>query len=292
LDYTLHLETLRSDNIQRSYEEAFYPGGKGINVSNVLTRLDVPNVALGFVAGFTGNEIERLVKELGIQSKFVHIAAGNSRVNVKIRPQDGTETDINASGCDIDTPSLNAFYKQIEKLHDDDYLVVSGSVPKALPSNIYETILRRISSRPINCAIDATGKLLRSTLKYKPFLIKPNKEELGELFGQFVSTSDDVVRLAETLQKEGARNVLVSMGSDGAILVTEDHKMFRAQRIRGTVVNTVGAGDAMTAGFIAGWLKHGDYQKAINLGAAAGAATAFCESIATKDEIYSIFNTL
>jgi len=292
LDYTLKLEGLTADSIQRSTRETFYAGGKGINVSNILTQLEIPNIALGFIAGFTGMEIERLVYGLGIIPDFIHLASGNSRINVKIRSADGTETDINARGCDLDEKALNEFYNKLDRLETGDYLVLSGSIPNSLPSDIYEQILHSLSGKKIECLVDATGELLLNTLKYNPFLIKPNKEELGELFGETVKTGDDVFRFAKALQDKGARNVLVSMGSEGGILLTEYGQSIQASAIHGRAVNTVGAGDSMLAGFLAGWIKYEDYQKALNLGTASGAATAFCEGIAAKDEILRLYNTL
>jgi 1-phosphofructokinase len=291
LDYTIRLETFAAGMIQKSSGESYYAGGKGINVSNVLTQLGIPNTALGFVAGFTGDEIEKLARALGITTDFIHMPSGNSRINVKIRPANGEETDINTGGCDIDNASLNEFYGKIEQIGTDDYLVLSGSIPRSLPQDIYETVLSKLSSKKVNCCVDATGGLLRNTLKYGPFLIKPNEEELGELFGETIRSEDDILRLAKLLRQEGARNILVSMGAKGAMLLTESEEKIKAPIVRGALVNTVGAGDSMLAGFLAGWLKYGDYKQALALGSASGAATAFCENIATGDEIQRLYES-
>lgn len=292
LDYTLRLESLMTGSIQRSDFESFYAGGKGINVSNVLTQLQIPNVALGFVAGFTGGEIERLVHALGVKTDFVYISTGTSRINIKIRTAGGTETDINARGCKIDAVSLGEFFRKIDALRDGDYLVLAGSVPNSLSQDIYENVMRRLVAKEINYLVDAEGTLLEKTLKYNPFLIKPNKEELEELLGKTAKDDKDIILFAEELQKEGARNVLVSMGADGAILLAESGQRIKAPAVYGKVVNTVGAGDSMVAGFLAGWLKYGTYDKALSLGSAAGAATSFCENIAAREEIYGVLNVL
>lgn len=292
LDYALKLESLDEGMILRAISENLYAGGKGINVSNVLTQLEIPNVALGFVAGFTGAEIERRAHLLGVKTDFIRLPQGNSRINVKIRTADGTETAINARGCGIDDESLNEFYGKIDALGTGDFLVLSGSVPESLPDDVYEAILRRLCGKQAHCIVDAAGPLLRNALKCKPFLIKPNLEELCGLFGQAAETENAVFNLAKSLQCEGARNVLVSMGAEGSLLLTEAGERIRAPLARAATASTVGAGDSMVAGFLAGWLKYGDYQKALALGTAAGAATAFSEGIAKRGEIERVFESL
>jgi 1-phosphofructokinase len=324
LDYTMWLEHLSPGRVQKSVRESIVAGGKGINVSTILTQLGIQNTALGFIAGFSGDEIERLVNGQGIKHEFIHLQNGNSRINVKIRTANGEETDINSSGCDIDKASLNQFYLKLDNISAGDYLILSGSVPNSLAPEIYETILGRYRTKGVHFVVDATGNLLRGTLKHAPFLIKPNKDEICELFGiptESIKTDDDLIRLAKSLQDDGARNVLISMGADGAMLLSETGEIIKTPGMRkatayniaaheteqytipesseaseitdnNIAVNTVGAGDSMVAGFIAGWLLYGDYRKALALGAAAGTATAFSEGLAIKNDILKQFKTM
>jgi 1-phosphofructokinase len=314
LDYTLWLDSLEAGRIQNSVFESCVAGGKGINVSNVLTRLGAPNVALGFIAGFTGDEIERQVRSWGMDCGFIRLPGGASRINVKIRTAPGaaagaasrdtscpfgagpsgivTETDINARGPVIDADELGELYGRLAGLNCGDYLILSGSVPAPLPDDIYEKALVKVSGMGVNCVVDAAGALLRSTLKHRPFLIKPNKEELGALFGREIGSDADLRECAEKLQSEGAANVLVSKGGDGAALLTETGEFIAMAAPHGKPVSTVGAGDSMVAGFVAGWLEYGDYAKALAMGTAAGAATAFSEGIASRDGILAQFARL
>lgn len=282
VDYIVHTKELRAGATNRSDSEEIYFGGKGINVSIVLSELGVKSKALGFVAGFTGAAIEQGVSEKGIDADFVHLSGGFSRINVKIKS--GEETELNGQGPKIPDEAVQQLFAKLDELQDGDTLVLAGSIPSSLPSDIYERILARLSGRKIRAVVDATKDLLVKVLKYQPFLIKPNNFELGEIFGVELHTTDEIVKYAEKLHEMGARNVLVSMAGDGAVLLDETGKTHVCGVCRGTVKNSVGAGDSMVAGFIAGCEKAG-YEYALKLGTAAGGATAFSEGLATKEKI-------
>ena len=282
VDYIVHTKELRAGATNRSDSEEIYFGGKGINVSIVLSELGVKSKALGFVAGFTGAAIERGVSEKGIDADFVHLSGGFSRINVKIKSDE--ETELNGQGPKIPDEAVQQLFAKLDELQDGDTLVLAGSIPSSLPSDIYERILARLSGRKIRAVVDATKDLLVKVLKYQPFLIKPNNFELGEIFGVELHTADEIVKYAEKLHEMGARNVLVSMAGDGAVLLDETGKTHVCGVCRGTVKNSVGAGDSMVAGFIAGCEKAG-YEYALKLGTAAGGATAFSEGRATKEKI-------
>ena len=282
VDYIVHTKELRAGATNRSDSEEIYFGGKGINVSIVLSELGVKSKALGFVAGFTGAAIERGVSEKGIDADFVHLSGGFSRINVKIKSDE--ETELNGQGPKIPDEAVQQLFAKLDELQDGDTLVLAGSIPSSLPSDIYERILARLSGRKIRAVVDATKDLLVKVLKYQPFLIKPNNFELGEIFGVELHTTDEIVKYAEKLHEMGARNVLVSMAGDGAVLLDETGKTHVCGVCRGTVKNSVGAGDSMVAGFIAGCEKAG-YEYALKLGTAAGGATAFSEGLATKEKI-------
>lgn len=282
VDYIVHTKELRAGATNRSDSEEIYFGGKGINVSIVLSELGVKSKALGFVAGFTGAAIERGVSEKGIDADFVHLSGGFSRINVKIKSDE--ETELNGQGPKIPDEAVQQLFAKLDELQDGDTLVLAGSIPSSLPSDIYERILARLSGRKIRTVVDATKDLLVKVLKYQPFLIKPNNFELGEIFGVELHTTDEIVKYAEKLHEMGARNVLVSMAGDGAVLLDETGKTHVCGVCRGTVKNSVGAGDSMVAGFIAGCEKAG-YEYALKLGTAAGGATAFSEGLATKEKI-------
>lgn len=292
LDYVVRLSQLVPGTVNRTEEESLQCGGKGINVSTVLKALGVPSVALGFAAGFTGRALVDSLTEQGIANEFVTLPAGLSRINVKLKT--GQETEINGRGPDIDPESLEVLCRRLDRLTGEDMLVLAGSIPASLPSDIYERILERV--KPTGCAavVDATGDLLARVLPYRPFLIKPNHLELGELCGVTLSPQDTsaVTAAARTLQERGARNVLVSMAGDGALLVTEDGQILRQAAAKGKVLNSVGAGDSMVAGFLAGWQSTGDYTHALRLGTAAGGATAFSVALATRQEIDRVLETL
>ena len=288
-DYVIGIDSIKTGELNRTNREEIFIGGKGINVSLVLKELGVRSVAMGFVAGFTGTEIEKRLNEVGIETDFVRLKDGNSRINVKILSEQ--ETEINARGPEISEGDIKEFFDKLDTLKDDDVLVLSGSVPSSMPSDIYETILKRLSGKKIMTVADASGDLLKRTLKYKPFLIKPNNVELGELFGVKLKTADECEEYARRLKEMGAVNVLVSLAGEGALLIDKDGKGHKIKAFGGKVINSVGAGDSMVAGFIAGMLK-GDSGYALRLGAACGAATAFSEGIAKREDIEKLFGKL
>lgn len=289
IDYVIHTGEMKLGATNRSEKEEMYFGGKGINVSIVLRELGIDSKALGFTAGFTGEAIEKGLSEMGINADFVRLKNGNSRINVKIKSTE--ETELNGQGPDIDEAAINALFAKLDKLSDGDTLILAGSISSSLPSDIYEKILGRLSGRNIKTVVDATKDLLLNVLKYKPFLVKPNNHELGEMFGTELKTDEEIEKYARKLQEMGAVNVLISMAGDGAILIDEYGKMHRCGVCKGTVRNSVGAGDSMVAGFTAGSLK-GDYEYALKLGTAAGGATAFSDGLAEKAKIDELLKTL
>lgn len=290
IDYLVYVPELSVGSIIRSEKESTFCGGKGINVSLILQELGIESTATGFLAGFTGSAIEQALSGGAIRTDFVHLKEGLTRINVKIRS--GQETDINARGPAISDSEIGELLKKLEILKSGDILVLAGSIPNTLPSDIYEKIMEQLSGRGILFVVDATGDLLMNSLKYKPFLIKPNNDELGEIFGVKISTPEEALKYAEELRKTGAVNVLVSMGSKGAVLIDENGEKHSFGAIDGKVVNTVGAGDSMVAGFIAGYLQKGDYEYALKLGSAAGAATAFREGVAKREEIVELLSKM
>lgn len=289
IDYVVHTAEMRLGEVNRSSSEEMYFGGKGINVSIVLNELGTPSIALGFTAGFTGEAIENGIKAMGIKSDFVRLKTGNSRINVKIKA--GEETELNGQGPHIDDEALEALFVKLDKLSDGDTLVLAGSIPSCLPSDIYERIMQRLSDRKIRTVVDATNDLLLNVLKYKPFLIKPNNHELGEMFGVTLSEDEEIERYARKLKDMGAINVLISMAGDGAMLIDENGKCHRCGVCKGKVRNSVGAGDSMVAGFLTG-AQSGDYEYALKLGTAAGGATAFSEGLAVKTKIEELLAQL
>ena len=292
IDYVVHTGEMKLGMTNRSEREEMYFGGKGINVSIVLRELGVDSKALGFTAGFTGEAIEKGLADMGIDTDFVRLENGNSRINVKIKSEE--ETELNGQGPDIDDDAVAALFEKLEALRDGDTLVLSGSIPSSLPSDIYERILAKLAGRDIRTVVDATKDLLLNVLKYKPFLIKPNNHELGEMFGVALSTDADIEKYARKLQEMGARNVLISMAGDGAMLIDENGEKHRCGVCKGTVKNSVGAGDSMVAGFTAG-IQQGDqldYEYALKLGTAAGGATAFSDGLAQKEKIAELLETL
>ena len=289
IDYVVHIEEMTIGSVNRAKCEELYFGGKGINVSIVLNELGIKSKALGFVAGFTGVAIEDGVKEKGIETDFVHLKNGFSRINMKIKSDD--ETELNGRGPIIDDNALNELFCKLDGLKDGDTIVLAGSIPASMPTDIYEKILERLSGKNIKTVVDATKDLLINVLKYKPFLIKPNNHELGEMFGVELKTNEEIAEYAQKLKDMGARNVLVSMAGDGALLIDENGKTHICGVCNGAVKNSVGAGDSMVAGFIAGSLQ-GDYEYALKLGTASGGATAFSDGLAKKDEIYRLLEQL
>lgn len=283
IDYVIKVDKLTTGNINRVNEEHVYPGGKGINVTRILKSLDNDNIALGFVSGFTGDYIINSLQELNLKSDFIKVKEGFTRINVKVKSEE--ETEINGQGPKISEEELNQFYKVIDKLVDGDILILSGSIPSCLDERLYESIMKKVEDRDIKVIVDATKNLLLNVLKYKPFLIKPNNHELAEMFNVELNSTEDVVFYARKLKEMGAQNVLISMGKDGALLVTENDEIFASSVAKGEVVNSVGAGDSMVAGFIAGYLKSNSYEEALRLGAASGGATAFSSDLATREFI-------
>lgn len=290
IDYVVKLNNLSTGDINRSSEEYVYPGGKGINVSLILKELGYKSNALGFISGFTGQYIESILNERGLNSDFIKLENGFTRINVKIKSSE--ETEINGQGPHISSEKLDKLYEKIESLNEDDILVLAGSIPSTLDEKLYENIMARIENKGIKVVVDATKNLLLNVLKYKPFLIKPNNIELEEMFNVKLETTEDIVLYANKLKEMGAKNVLVSMGKDGALLVTEDNKVLKSSVAKGEVKNSVGAGDSMVGGFIAGYLKNKSYEEALRLGAASGSATAFSYDLATSDFINELLEQI
>lgn len=285
LDYTVHLPFLTIGAINRTEREAIYPGGKGINVGIVLKRLGFPVRLLGFTAGFTGREIERLSRQEGCDSAFVRLADGYSRINVKIGDVQA-ETAVNGAGPSIPAGALQKLWEQIDALQTGDVLVLAGSIPGDLPREIYRQILQRTEGRKLRVVVDAEGEVLDAVIPLEPFLIKPNREELEGLLGRPLRSEEEIAGGARSLQKQGARNVLVSLGKDGALLAGEDSTLYRMHSPAGKAVNSVGAGDSMVAGFLAGYEKSGgNLRDALRYGIACGSATAFTDWLAERQEI-------
>lgn len=288
VDYIVHTDELKVGMTNRSEREEIYFGGKGINVSLVLRELGIKSKALGFVAGFTGAAIEKALLESGVDADFVHLDSGFSRINVKIKSS--AETELNGSGPDIPENALAELFEKLDKIKDGDAIVLAGSIPADLPEDIYEKILERLRGKKIRAVVDATKDLLLNVLKYEPFLVKPNNQELEEMFGVKLQSVDDIIIYAKKLREMGAKNVLVSMAGEGAVLLDENGETHVCGVCRGIVKNSVGAGDSMVAGFIAGCEKSYDY--ALKLGTASGGATAFSEGLAQKEKIFELIKQL
>lgn len=290
IDYVVGLPSpFQPGKTNRSHWEQCQFGGKGINVSMVLQALDCETTALGFVAGFTGEALEQNLQAQGLATQFLHLSHGLTRINVKIK--DGQESEINGRGCTISPEDLHNLYKQLDRLTDGDLLVLSGSVPPGLSADAYRSIMAHVSPKNIPVVVDASGALLEQTLSCKPFLVKPNLDELEHLLGKTAADETELRSMAKILQTRGARNVLVSLGADGALLLDETGTFHRIHCPKGDAVNTVGAGDSMVAGFLAGYLQTGDYLHSLRLATAAGCATAFCPGLAQKDQILSLMGS-
>ena len=289
LDYIVNVDHFKTGVVNRITKELIFPGGKGINVSMVLQNLGFDTTALGFMAGFTGNEIVRLLDVKGAKSDFIRVEEGNSRINFKLRSDE--ETEINGQGPKITEGNIKELYDQLDKLQKGDILVLAGSIPDTLPQSMYMDIMKHLEGRGIDIAVDATRKLLMNVLPYGPFLIKPNNHELGEIFGVELKDKDEIITYAKKLQEMGARNVLVSMAGDGAVLVSENGEEYKAESPKGKLVNSVGAGDSMVAGFISGYLETGSYKEALRKGLCTGSASAFSEELATKAEVEELIKT-
>lgn len=286
LDYIVSVEHLTLGEVNRTNREIMNPGGKGINVSLVLKNLGQDSTALGFMAGFTGEEISRRLQDVGIRSDFIKVKNGLSRINVKIRSDE--ESEINGMGPEIADEDINKLYEQLDGLQDGDVLVLAGSIPSVMPETMYSDIMKRLSDKHLKIVVDATKDLLMNVLKYHPFLVKPNNHELGEIYGVSLNTRDEVIPYARKLQEEGAQNVLISMAGEGAVLLTADGQVFQSEAPRGTVQNSVGAGDSMVAGFVAGYLASNDYEQAFYTGVCTGSASAFSEGMATKEAVQNL----
>lgn len=287
LDYIVSVENFRLGLTNRTSSELMLPGGKGVNVSTVLMNLGIENTALGFVAGFVGDEIIRRLEEKGVQNGFIRIEEGVSRINLKLKSIDGTE--INGQGPVISPEHVEELMKQLDRLGEGDVLFLSGSIPSSMPDDAYQKIMERLDGRGVQIVVDATKDLLLNVLEYHPFLIKPNNHELGELFGVELKTREEVIPYAKKLQEKGAVNVLVSMAGEGAVLIDANEDVHMAPAPKGTLVNGVGAGDSMVAGFMVGWLEKQDYEHAFCMGVSAGSASAFSEHLATKAEIEAVY---
>lgn len=291
IDYVVRLDApLQAGAVNRAAGEDCVLGGKGINVSGVLAQLDCPSVALGFVAGETGAWLERGLAAQGLQTDFIHLPAGMTRINVKIKAEQ--ETELNGAGPVIPPQAMEALYAKLDALSKGDILVLAGSIPASLPADTYEQILARLQGRGIDAVVDAAGSLLVKVLPYRPFLIKPNHHELAEIVGRELRGDDEMEAAARVLQAQGARNVLVSMAGDGALLLDETGRVHRMGVPHGIVVNSVGAGDSMLAGFVAGYLRSSSYREALRLGTACGSATAFSLGLATRAEIDALLTQI
>lgn len=283
IDYVINLEYLNTGHVNRVNSEHVYPGGKGINVSRILKTLGHDNVATGFVSNFTGDFIINSLSDLNVKSDFIKLDNGFTRINVKIKSDE--ETEINGGGPHISHEKLRELFDKLSKLKENDILVLAGSIPSTLKEDLYEKIMEHVKANNVKVVVDATKNLLLNVLKYNPFLIKPNNHELEEMFNVKLESIDDIVTYGKKLQEMGARNVLVSRGKDGALLITENKEVFISNVPKGRVVNSVGAGDSMVAGFISGYINRNSYEEALKLGAASGSATAFSSDLANKELI-------
>lgn len=290
LDYIIGMDEFNLGYVNRTSSEHIFAGGKGINVSIVLNNLGVDNIALGFIAGFTGDEIERRVKTFGCKTDFIKLENGMSRINVKIKAD--VESEINGAGPDISKEALDNLFGKLEKLESGDIVVLAGSIPKSINSDIYEIIMNRLKGKGIKFIVDTTGDSLKRVLKYNPFLIKPNHHELGELFGVKLNNKEEVIEYAKKLKDMGALNVIISMAGDGAVLIKENGEVITSNVPKGVVKNSVGAGDSMVAGFIAGFLKEQNVEEGFKLGVATGSASAFSEGLATKEYVYELLEEI
>ena len=310
LDYVVSVEDFKTEKVNRTTSEYIFPGGKGINVSMILSELGVQNTALGFVGGFTGNELEKQLKEKGVITDFVQVSEGNTRINVKLRStslksieddatldgesehvQSDVETEINGAGPVVTENELEFLLDKLANLNEEDIVVISGSVSKGISQSVYADIVKLCNERNIKVVVDAASSLLWNTLEYEPFLIKPNKDELEDIFYRDIFRNEEVVFYAKELQNRGAKNVLVSLGENGAVLVAENGEVYEMSAPQSVVLNSVGAGDSMVAGFLAEYLDTNDFEKALKLGICAGSATAFSYGLATKPEIEALLKT-
>ena len=298
LDYTVQVEKFEIGKINRTKSENILAGGKGLNVSIILKRLGIENTALSFIAGFTGKELERKIRQYNIETEFIETNRGYTRINVKISSLEKnsliqeSETALNGNGPEITENDIEKLLQKIQNINSNDIVILSGNIPKCINENIYEIICKKLNEKNVLFIVDATKELLMNVLKFKPFLIKPNKEELEETFNEKIESKEEIIEHAKKLQKMGAQNVLISLGGDGAILVTNENKEYFINAPKGKVLNTVGAGDSMVAGFIAGYEKSGEYEYAFKMGVATGSASAFSMSLATKEEVVNLLKEI
>lgn len=290
LDYVVSVKDFQIGIVNRTEKEQIFAGGKGLNVSVVLKNLGIDSVALGFIAGFTGCQIEQGIKEKGVTTDFIHIEHGLSRINIKLKSE--KESEINGQGPDIPEKDLNILFEQLGTLQKGDILILAGSIPNTLPEDIYEKILAGLEKKEISVIVDATKDLLLNVLKYRPFLIKPNNHELGEMFGIELKSTEEIIFYARKLQEKGARNVLISMAGDGAVFVGENGEVYESAAPKGIVVNSVGAGDSMVAGFVTGYLESKDMGHAFKMGVATGSAAAFSSFLASKPDVLALLKTI
>ena len=288
LDYVVDVDDFELGRTNRAVSERLYAGGKGINVSFVLKNLGFESTALGFSAGFTGEEIKKQIQERGITENFITVLNGQSRINIKLRGQQ--ETEINGMGPDIEKEHIQQLLKKLSVLSTGDYLILAGSVPMKINDTIYYDILKTLDKKGIKAVVDTTGDLLLNVLKYHPFLIKPNIHELSELFSTEIKTKEEVVQYGLKLQDMGAQNVIVSMAGDGAVFICENGEMYKSEAPKGVVKNSVGAGDSMVAGFLAGFCETKDFAKAFKMGVCTGSASAFSEDLATKEQVRQVMD--
>lgn len=288
LDYIVRVDEMRLGTINRTNYEQLLPGGKGINVSIVLGNLGHPSRALGFSAGVTGVALEKLLADTGVDADLVHVKVGFTRINAKVKAVE--ETELNGQGPRIAPEDVDALFSKLDVLGQDDTLVISGSVPNTLPSDMYEQVMERLAGHGVRIVVDAERDLLTRVLPYRPFLVKPNNHELGDIFGVTLKTRDEVVPYARRMQEMGAQNVLVSMAGEGGVLVAADGQVYQSPAAKGTVVNSVGAGDSCVAGFLAGLMETGSYQTAFRMGLAAGSASAFSDHLATRPEVEDLMS--
>lgn len=288
LDYVVDVDDFELGRTNRAVSERLYAGGKGINVSFVLKNLGFESTALGFSAGFTGEEIKKQIQERGITENLITVLNGQSRINIKLRGQQ--ETEINGMGPDIEKEHIQQLLKKLSVLSPGDYLILAGSVPMKINDTIYYDILKTLDKKGIKAVVDTTGDLLLNVLKYHPFLIKPNIHELSELFSTEIKTKEDVVQYGLKLQDMGAQNVIVSMAGDGAVFICENGEIYKSEAPKGVVKNSVGAGDSMVAGFLTGFCETKDFAKAFKMGVCTGSASAFSEDLATKEQVRQVMD--
>ena len=290
LDYIVRVKDFKTGEVNRTYYEQILGGGKGVNVSIVLGNMGHESTTLGFTGGFTGDALKQLLWKQGVKTDFIEVKEGFTRINVKMKSDQ--ETEINGQGPKITQENVDTLFAKLDDLQDGDILVISGSIPNTLPDDMYERIMERLQGKKIEIIVDATRDLLVNVLKYHPYLIKPNNHELGEIFNTDLNTRKEVIPFAKKLQEMGARNVLISMAGEGAVFISETGAVMESEAPKGKVINSVGAGDSMVAGFITGMIESNDYEKAFRMGICTGSASAFSENLATRDEVKALLKKL